>query len=74
MKIPGLKRFEATTIATTPDGSPSPYHKVAMLTFDTPEDAQAGLQSLEGQAAIQDLTNFATGGFTALLGPTQTLT
>jgi uncharacterized protein (TIGR02118 family) len=73
-KIPGLKRFEATTIVATPDGSPSPYHLVAMLTFDSPEDAQGGLQSSEGQAAVQDLANFATGGVTVLLGPTQSPT
>lgn len=72
-KIPGLKRFEVTKVVATPDGSPSPYRQVVTLGFDSLEAAQAGLQSSEGQAAIQDLENFATGGITGLLGPTQTL-
>lgn len=72
-KIPGLKRFEVTKTVATPDGSPPPYYLLAILTFDGPEEAQAGLQSVEGQAATQDLANFATGGVTVLLGPTQSL-
>lgn len=54
-------------------GSSSPYHQVVTLAFDSLENAQAGLQSSEGQAAVQDLANFATGGVTVLLGPTQSL-
>jgi uncharacterized protein (TIGR02118 family) len=70
-KIPGLKRFEVTKVVATRDGSPAPYYLVAMLTFDSPEDAQTGTQSSEGLATRQDLVNFATGGATVLLGPTQ---
>jgi uncharacterized protein (TIGR02118 family) len=73
-KIPGLKRFEVTKVVGTPDSSPAPYYLVATLSFDSPEEAQAAMQSSEGQAAGQDLGNFATGGATFLLGPTQSIT
>lgn len=73
-KIPGLQRFEVTKVVATPDGSPAPYYLVATLGFDSPEDAQTAMQSSQGQAAGQDLGNFATGGATFLLGPTQPIT
>jgi uncharacterized protein (TIGR02118 family) len=62
--IPGLKRFEAAVGVATPDGSVVPYHLIAELTFDDMGALQAGFSSLEGQAAVNDLPNFATGGAT----------
>jgi uncharacterized protein (TIGR02118 family) len=62
--IPGLQRFEAAQGTATPDGSELPYQRIAELTFEDMEALQAGLGSEEGQAAVNDIPNFATGGVT----------
>ena len=62
--IPGLQRFEAARAVATPDGSELPYQRIAELTFEDMEALQAGLGSEEGQAAVNDIPNFATGGVT----------
>jgi len=62
--IPGLQRFEAARGIATPDGSAVPYQRVAELTFEDMDALQAGLGSDEGQAAVNDIPNFATGGVT----------
>jgi uncharacterized protein (TIGR02118 family) len=62
--IPGLKRFEAGRGFATPDGSAVPYQRIAELTFEDMDALQAGLGSDEGQAAVNDIPNFATGGVT----------
>jgi len=62
--IPGLKRFEAARGFATADGSAPPYQRIAELTFDDMDALQAGFGSDEGQAAANDLPNFATGGVT----------
>jgi uncharacterized protein (TIGR02118 family) len=63
-RIPGLQRFEAARGFATPDGSEVPYQRIAELTFDDMDALQAGLGSEEGQAAVDDIPNFATGGVT----------
>jgi uncharacterized protein (TIGR02118 family) len=66
-KIPGVRKIEVSTgPVVTPDG-PSPYHLVAMLSFDSLADLQTGVGSTEGQEAVADLANFATGGATVLI-------
>ena len=62
--IPGLQRFEAARGIATPDGSSVPYQRIAELTFEDMDALQAGLGSAEGQAAVADIANFATGGVT----------
>jgi uncharacterized protein (TIGR02118 family) len=62
--IPGLQRFEAARGIATPDGSAVPYQRIAELTFEDMDALQAGLGSDEGQAAVNDIPNFATGGVT----------
>jgi uncharacterized protein (TIGR02118 family) len=62
--IPGLQRFEAAQGIATPDGSALPYQRIAELTFADMDALQAGLGSDEGQAAVNDIANFATGGVT----------
>ena len=64
MAIPGLRRFEAAEGIATPDGSAVPYQRIAELTFDDIDALRAGLGSQEGQAAVDDIANFATGGVT----------
>jgi uncharacterized protein (TIGR02118 family) len=43
-------------------GGPSGYHMVAILRFNDMAAIQQGLASAEGQAAVADVQNFATGG------------
>jgi uncharacterized protein (TIGR02118 family) len=62
--IPGLQRFEAAQSIATVDGSELPYQPIAELTYDSMEALQAGLGSEEGQAAVNNIANFATGGVT----------
>ena len=64
LKIPGLVRFEAARGFATPDGSAVPYQRIAELTFEDMNALQAGFGSEEGQAAVNDIANFATGGVT----------
>jgi uncharacterized protein (TIGR02118 family) len=63
-RIPGLQRFEAARGFATPDGSAVPYQRIAELTFEDMNALQAGFGSEEGQAAVNDIPNFATGGVT----------
>lgn len=65
--IPGLRRFEAARGVATPDGSAVPYQRIAELTFDDVDALQAGMASAEGQAAVDDLPNFASGGVTIFI-------
>jgi hypothetical protein len=43
---------------------PGAYQRIAELTFADMDALQAGLGSEEGQAAVNDIPNFATGGVT----------
>ncbi len=65
--IPGLRRCEISSGAvSTPQGE-SPYHMVAMLSFDSLEALQRGLASAEGQATAGDIGNFAQAGAELLI-------
>ena len=64
LRIPGLQRFEAARGFATPDGNAVPYQRIAELTFEDMDALQAGFGSEEGQAAVNDIPNFATGGVT----------
>ena len=60
-----MKGFKGWTIgkceSATP-GEPPPYYMIVGLFADTRADLDAILASPEGQAAIADVPNFATGG------------
>ena len=66
-KVPNVRRFEAGKVLGTADGSAAPYYYIAELSFESPEELQASLQSPEGQAAAADLDNFASGGATLMV-------
>jgi uncharacterized protein (TIGR02118 family) len=66
-KIPNLRQFEAGKIIATPDGSEPPYYWIADLYFESVEQLQSGMASSEGQAAAEDIQNFATGGATLFI-------
>ena len=65
--VPGLRRFEAARGVATPDGTEVPYQRIAELTFDDVKALQAGIASDQGQAAVRDIPNFATGGVTIFI-------
>ncbi|MEO8674119.1 MAG: EthD family reductase [Casimicrobiaceae bacterium] len=69
-KIPGLRGYEVTRGEIGMLGGRSPYHLIAVLTFDSVAAVQAALTSPEGQAAAADIGNFATGGVEILFAET----
>ena len=66
-KVPGIRRMKLSRVVGTPDGSPPAYYRIGDLYFDDLARYQAVLMSPEGQAALADLANFATGGITAVV-------
>jgi uncharacterized protein (TIGR02118 family) len=68
-KIPGVQRFTICHPAPGPDGARPAYHLVAVLEFADEAAFGAGMGGPEGQAAVDDLPNFAGAGVTLLTGP-----
>ncbi len=66
-EIPNLQRYEAARIVATPDGSEPPYYRIFEGYFEDIEQLQSGMGTSEGQAAANDIPNFATGGATLLI-------
>lgn len=60
-RIPGVVRWHAGHCNSL-DGSNPDHYLVAILTFEDDDALQAGMSSPEGQAAVSDIPNFATGG------------
>lgn len=65
-RMKGLKKWTIGKVQDTPDGTPPPYYYVADLYMDSREDFEQLLASIEGQAAVADVPNYATGGVTFL--------
>lgn len=65
-RMRGLKKWTIGKVLGTPDGQLSPYYYVAELYMDRREDFETLLASPEGQAAVADVPNYATGGVTFL--------
>jgi uncharacterized protein (TIGR02118 family) len=68
LKFPGLKGFTTDKPMTLNPQEQSPYYLIATLYWENMQAFQEALQSSEGQAAVADLQNFATGGATLLVG------
>ena len=66
-EMPNLKRYEAARIVATPDGSEPPYYRIFEGYFEDMEQLQSSMATPEGQAAAEDIPNFATGGATLLI-------
>ncbi|WP_336873958.1 EthD family reductase [Rhodococcus qingshengii] len=64
--IPGIVRWQAGH-CTSLDGTQPQHYLVAVLTFASLEKLQAGMASPEGQAAVADIPNYATGGATTTI-------
>ncbi len=65
-RMKGLKKWTIGKVQGTPDGQPSPYYYVADLVMESREEFERLLASPEGQAAVADVPNYATGGVTFL--------
>ena len=70
-RMKGVERLELTRFSPDPDGSRPAYYRMAELYFPGEARMQSTLGSPEGQAAVADLANFATGGVTVLTGIVQ---
>jgi uncharacterized protein (TIGR02118 family) len=70
-KIPGLRKYDISKGPVVTPAGPSPYHLVALLTFDSLAALQSGFGSAEGQAAGADVQNFASGGVDILIFDTK---
>src|SRR6185436_6212984 len=65
-RMTGLKKWTIGKVQGTPGGEPSPYYYVADLYMESRGDFEQLLASPEGQAAVADVPNYATGGVTFL--------
>jgi uncharacterized protein (TIGR02118 family) len=72
-KIPGLRKYEVSQGPVATPAGPSGYHLVAVLQYDNLAAIQAGFGSPEGQAAVADVQNFATGGVDIFMFDTRTV-
>lgn len=61
-KLPGLKKYAVSKGPVATPGGPSPFHLVAILTFNSLADIQAAFASPEGKATAADVPKFASGG------------
>jgi len=68
----GVAKLELTKFLGTPDGQKADYYRMAELYFDNLEQMQETMSSPEGQATVNDLSNFATGGVNVIIGVTET--
>ncbi len=70
-KIPGLRGYEVSSGPVATPAGKSPFHLVALLSFDSVAAIQQGLASPEGAAAAADLANFAQAGVDLLIFDTK---
>lgn len=63
-KMRGLKKWTIGKARGGADGKPGPYYYVADLYAESREAFEQILASPEGQAAVADVPNYATGGVT----------
>lgn len=66
-RISGVLRHEKAKVAGSPGAEPTPYYRTFEAWFDDEASLGAAMGSPEGQAAVNDLGNFATGGVTVFV-------
>jgi uncharacterized protein (TIGR02118 family) len=59
--------MEAAKVVGTPEGGVPAYYRIFEFWFENPQRMREALESEEGQEAVADLANFATGGATTLI-------
>lgn len=62
LAMPELKGFEYSVGVVTPGEGTPPAHMVAVMTYADFDALSRSFGSVEGQAAIADVGNFASGG------------
>jgi uncharacterized protein (TIGR02118 family) len=65
-RMRGLKKWTIGKVLGAPDGKPSPYYYIADLYAESREQLEEILATPEGQAAVRDVPNYASGGVTFL--------
>ena len=65
-----LSKIEYTSIYAGPGGTKSEFFFMAELYFEDESQMHEAMGSPEGQAVVDDLGNFATGGVTIMMGNT----
>lgn len=70
-RIPGLRRYEVSTGPVASAQGDSPYHLVAVLSFDSLAAIQTALATAEGKETAADLANFAQAGVELLMFDTE---
>lgn len=60
--IPNLKGFEISQGPVISSDSENEIYLTAILTYNCKTDMDSAMASIEGKAAVSDLSNFATGG------------
>jgi uncharacterized protein (TIGR02118 family) len=63
-RMKGLKKWTVGKVQGTPGDQPSPYYYIADLYMESRAEFETLLASPEGQAAVADVPNYATGGVT----------
>jgi uncharacterized protein (TIGR02118 family) len=58
----GIKKFVASRVIGTPDGSAPPYYRIAVLYFDSLEAAQAAAASPSAQKVVAHALSISSGG------------
>ncbi len=67
-KMKGVARIELTRFVAGPDRGKPAFYRMAELYFTTQAQMEQTLGSAEGQATVADLSKFATGGVTVVIG------
>ncbi|MCE9524441.1 MAG: EthD family reductase [Planctomycetales bacterium] len=65
-KMKGLKKWTVGKVQVKPGEGPPPYYYIADLFMESREEFERLLATPEGQAAVADVPNYATGGVTFL--------
>jgi uncharacterized protein (TIGR02118 family) len=65
-----VDRLELTKFSSAPDGGKPAFYRMAEAYFSSEAQMNATLGSPEGQATVADLSKFATGGVTIIIGTT----
>ena len=69
-KLELVLKVEITKINSGPGGSKSEFFLMAELYFEDLAQLEETMSSPEGQAVVDDLAHFATGGVTIMMGNT----
>ncbi len=71
-KMNYVARVELTKFTSAPGGDKPAFYRMAELYFKSISDMEKSLGSEEGQATVEDINVFATGGATVLIGSVDT--